>query len=115
MKEYLGDKQRLLHILDSIEEIESYIDGSSQSDFDNNSMMRFASVKQLEIIGEAVNHLSDQIKRETPEVDWKPIIGLRNIAVHEYFGIDSAIVWNIINNDLPDFKVNILRLIKLSK
>ena len=68
MKEKLGDKQRLLDIFDAIEEIESYIKESDQNDFDNNSMMRFATIKQLEIIGEAVNHLSGQIKVENPDV-----------------------------------------------
>lgn len=114
MKEKLGDKQRLLHIFDAIKEIESYIKESDQNDFDNNSMMRFAAIKQLEIIGEAVNHLSGQIKDENPDVDWKAIIGLRNITVHVYFGIDTSIIWNIVTNNLPDFKADVKRLIELN-
>ena len=114
MKEKLGDKQRLLHIFDAIEEIESYIKESDQNDFDNNSMMRFATIKQLEIIGEAVNHLSGQIKVENPDVDWNAIIGLRNITVHVYFGIDTSIIWNIVTNNLPDFKADVKRLIELN-
>ncbi len=89
MKEKLGDRQRLLHIFDAIEEIESYIQDSNQNEFDNKSMIRFATIKQLEIIGEAVNHLSAQIRDNNPDVDWKSIIGLRNITIHEYFSIDT--------------------------
>lgn len=114
MKEKLGDKQRLLHIFDAIEEIESYIKESDQNDFDNNSMMRFATIKQLEIIGEAVKNLSGQIKVENPDVDWKAIIGLRNITVHVYFGIDTSIIWNIVTNNLPDFKADVRRLIEFN-
>ena len=87
---------------------------SDQNDFDNNSMMRFATIKQLEIIGEAVNQLSGQIKDENPDVDWKAIIGLRNITVHVYFGIDTSIIWNIVTNNLPDFKADVKRLIELN-
>ncbi len=55
MKGKMGDKQRLAHILESIEEIQNYTSGSNLDIFINNSMMRFASVKQIEIIGEAAN------------------------------------------------------------
>jgi len=114
MNEKLGDKQRLMHIYDAIEEIESYITNSVQKDFDNNSMMRFAVIKQLEIIGEAVNHLSDQTKLKHPDVDWKAIVRLRNITIHEYFGIDTSIIWNITTKNIPDFKENVKRLIELN-
>ena len=64
MKGKFGDKQRLLHILESIEEIENYTAGSNIEIFLQNSMMKFASVKQIEIIGEAANHISEETKNK---------------------------------------------------
>lgn len=111
MRGKLGDKVRLQHILDSILEIESYINSSAYSNFSENSMMKFATIKQLEIIGEASNHLSDEIKLKFSDVEWTQIVGMRNIFVHEYFGIDSTIVWEIIKSDLPTLKEKIILII----
>ena len=59
-------------------------------------MMRFACIKQMEIIGEASNHLSAELKSKFSEIEWAQIIGMRNVFTHEYFGIDSSLVWEII-------------------
>ncbi len=75
--------------------------------FMENSMMRFACVKQMEIIGEASNHISDELKSRFSTVEWSQIIGMRNVFVHEYFGIDSGIVWEIIKKDIPELKEKI--------
>jgi len=104
MKGKIGDKQRLLHIAESISEIEQYITSVSFEHFLQHSMMRFATIKQLEIIGEAANYISEETKARFTEIQWRQIIGLRHILVHEYFGVDSNLVWQIIANDLPDLK-----------
>ena len=70
-------------------------------------MMRFASIKQMEIIGEASNHISQDIKAQFSTIEWSQIIGMRNVFVHEYFGIDTRLVWEIIKNDLPDLRLKI--------
>ena len=107
MRGKLGDKIRLQHIKESIEEIQSYILDKDFNTFMDNSMMRFACVKQLEIIGEAAKHLSDELKDNFSEVEWNQITGMRNVFVHEYFGIDTSIVWQIIINDIPNLKEKI--------
>ena len=107
MKGKIGDKQRLAHILESIEELESYTSGSNLDTFLQNSMMRFASVKQIEIIGEAANYISDDTKEKFSEIQWRQITGLRHILVHEYFGIDSRLIWQIIVDDIPALKIKI--------
>jgi len=104
MKGKMGDKQRLLHILDSIIEIENYICNTSFESFLQNSMMRFATIKQIEIIGEAANYLTDETKLKFYNIEWRQITGLRHILVHEYFGIDTHLIWQIITNDLPVLK-----------
>jgi len=88
MKNSLGDKVRLQHIYDAILEIVSYTKNISFKEFKSNSMILFASVKQLEIIGEAANNITEHFQRIYNEIEWRTIIGLRNLLVHEYFGVD---------------------------
>jgi uncharacterized protein with HEPN domain len=111
MRGRLGDKVRLQHVHDAILEIESYLVGQEFSDFMTNSMMRFACIKQMEIIGEASNHVSDEIKSKFSKIEWSQIVGMRHVFVHEYFGVDSSLVWEIIKNDIPDLKEKIKEII----
>jgi uncharacterized protein with HEPN domain len=83
MRSKLGDKIRLQHIKESIDEIYNYIFETEFDAFINNSMMRFACVKQLEIIGEASNHISEELKQKFSEIEWIQITGMRNVFVHE--------------------------------
>ncbi|MCX6257080.1 MAG: DUF86 domain-containing protein [Bacteroidia bacterium] len=102
-----GDKIRLQHMIDAITEIESYLVNTGFTEFIENSMMRFACIKQLEIIGEASNHLSSNLKSKFTDIEWSQIIAMRNVFVHEYFGIDTNLVWDILKYDLPDLKAKI--------
>ena len=111
MRSNLGDKARLNHIMDAIQEIESYLIDADYNSFLNNSMMRFACIKQMEIIGEASNHISQEIKNRLSTVSWAQIIGMRNIFVHEYFGVDPKLVWDILQNDIPDLKGKVSSLV----
>ena len=111
MRSSLGDKARLNHILDAIQELETYLIDADYNSFMNNSMMRFACIKQLEIIGEASNHISLKIVQQLSNITWSQIIGLRNIFVHEYFGVDPKIVWEILQKDIPDLKENVTSII----
>lgn len=104
MRGKVGNKVRLHHILDAISEIETYLQNVSYEQFLNNSEKRFATIKQIEIIGEACNALTDELKLMNHEIPWKAIIGFRNISVHEYFGVDLKLVWEISRNDLLDLK-----------
>ncbi len=75
MKGSLGDKARLKHILEAIEEIERYTTNHDFPDFLDNSMMRFASIKQIEIIGEAANLITAPVREQFSDIEWKQIIG----------------------------------------
>ena len=111
MKSELGDKIRLKHILDAIDEINSYLITADLSVFLENSMMRFACIKQMEIIGEASNHLSSELKTRFSEVAWAQIVGMRNVFTHEYFGIDSNVVWEIIRDDIPELRKKVVHIL----
>lgn len=108
MKGAIGDKQRLLHILDAITEVEHYIADQEIDEFLENSMMRFACVKQIEIIGEAANMITPETKALFTNLEWRKIIGMRHILVHEYFGIDFPLIWQVIITDLPDLKRKVI-------
>lgn len=111
MRDKIGDKARIIHILEAIHEIETYILGIDYETFVNNSMMRFACVKQVEIIGEASNYITQGIKNQFKDIEWQQIKGMRNIFVHEYFGIDSEILWEIMKYDLPDLKIKMQEIL----
>ena len=104
MKGQMTDKIRVQHILDAITETEKYLAGISFEDFLINSEKRFATIKQIEIIGEACNHITNDVKQAHPEIEWNSINRFRNISIHEYFGVNFHIVWEIAKNDLPVLK-----------
>jgi len=103
----------LKHVLESIVTIEQYIKGLSYEKFIafDNKKTQDAVIRNLEIIGEAVNNLSEEYITEHPKVSWKEIIEMRNLLIHEYFGIDLEIVWNTLIGDLPKLKEKILTLV----
>jgi uncharacterized protein with HEPN domain len=111
MQSSKADKQRLLHIRDAINEIESYVAGLPASAFFDTSIIKSACVFQLEVIGEAANHLSTELKNENAEIEWHQIVGVRNIIAHVYWGIDYTQVWDIIKNELPVLRKKIDELL----
>jgi uncharacterized protein with HEPN domain len=113
MRNSLGDKLRIQHILDAISEVEQYLRDITYEQFLESSEKRFATIKQIEIIGEACNALSDELKQAHPTIPWRPIIAFRNISIHEYFGVDLHLVWEIAKNDLPEIKNKMYTILDL--
>lgn len=95
MRGRLSDKLRVRHILDAIAEVEKYIANISLQAFLENSEKRYATIKQIEIIGEACINITNELRDAHPEVEWKQIRGFRNISIHEYFGVNFQLVWEI--------------------
>ena len=110
MNAKISNSVRLLHILDAISEIENYIQDADKDTFVDNSMMFNATLHQLEIIGEAANGLSDEFLMEHPTIPWARIIGLRNLIVHDYFGVDDQTIWSIVTINLPPLKEYLSKL-----
>ena len=88
-------------ILDAARKIQRYTDGVTFERFVTDEKTVDAVVRNFEVIGEASNRLPDDFKQKRADVDWARIKGFRNRIVHDYFGIDQGIVWNIIQNYIP--------------
>lgn len=100
-KVYLED------ILTAIEKIEKYVRDYSYERFMFDEEKIDAVVRNLEVIGEAVKNIPPDIKDKHPNIEWKKIAGLRDVLIHEYFGVDKEVLWDIIQNKLPDLKTKI--------
>jgi len=106
-----GERVRLLDIQEAIERIEKYAT-QGQETFEQEELIQTWIVHHLQIIGEAARGLSSDLKNQHPEMPWSKIIGMRNILVHHYFGIDVDVVWAVVERDLPDLKLRIETLLR---
>jgi len=102
----------LSDICRAIDRIEQYIEDLSFDAFSKDQKSVDAVVRNLEIIGEAANRLPDEFKEKYLEIEWYKVVGLRHRIVHEYFGIDIEIIWQILHKDLPELKRKIIEIMK---
>ncbi len=102
----------LRHMLESIQAIEEYTTGLSEADFLADRRTQDAVVRRLEIIGEAVRKLPEETKGLASDVAWQQIAAMRNLLIHEYFGVDLRLVWRVVGKDLPPFKKHIETLLQ---
>lgn len=91
-------------ICEALDRIEQYISGMSFDVFSKDRKSVDAVVRNLEIIGEASNRLPADFKDSHSQIEWHKVVGLRHRIVHEYFGIDLQIVWQILQKDLPSLR-----------
>jgi len=106
------DHGRLEDILDAIKRIESYLRGVNENKFKDDLIRQDAVMLQIEIIGEAAHHVSDEFQERHPEIPWSEIIGMRNKIVHDYFEIDVSKIWDTAKNDIPQLKKVVSKLLK---
>ncbi len=92
------------HILESINYIERYIESVDRAGFLEDQQLQDSVLRRLEIIGEAVKNLPDVFKKQHKDIPWRSIAGMRDILIHEYFGLDIFQVWNTVQKELPDLK-----------
>lgn len=100
----------LKDILTGIEHISSYTSRLSFDEFSKNYMVVEACLYNIQVIGEAVAKLPEDVKNTEPEVPWQLIKGMRNRLIHEYFGTDLQLVWAVIIDELPKFQTALLRM-----
>ncbi len=105
------DAVYLHHILAAVGRIETYSKGITFQEFLETGIIQDAVVRQLEIIGEASRNLSSDLCRSHTEVSWGEIIGLRNRVAHAYFDIDIGVVWEVVQEDIPHLKEQVLQIL----
>ncbi|GAB4250134.1 MAG: DUF86 domain-containing protein [Acidobacteriota bacterium] len=94
-------------IIEAIERIERYVAGMNRDGFLADEKTIDAVVRNLEIIGEASNRLPHSFQAQHPEIEWRRIVGLRNRIVHDYFGLDLEIIWEILQHELHVLKAKL--------
>lgn len=98
-----SDQELVQDIIECAHRIRSYIERMVYDDFLQDHKTQDAVIRNIEIIGEAVKLLSDNIKKSHPHIAWKEIAGTRDKLIHDYFGVNIDVVWNIAKEDLPSF------------
>jgi len=100
------------HILECIDLIEKYTKDCTKQSFMNNVQLQDSIIRRIEIIGEAVKNIPNEIKNKYLEIPWREIAGMRDILTHEYFGIDLELTWETVKKDIPRLKKNLLKIKK---
>ena len=88
-------------MIEFAEKVQSFTDGMDQDTFVSDTLTYDATLRNLELIGEAATHIPDAIRGTYPKIPWRTIVSTRNRIAHGYLGIDNDIIWDIIQNDIP--------------
>lgn len=111
MREKPRDKDRLNHIIEAIDNIFEFVEDKSFEVYQQDKMLRFAVIKNLEIVGEAAYLLTKDFKSKHNSIEWADIIGMRHILVHGYYQIRDEIIWASIETELQPLREKVIALL----
>lgn len=100
----------ITHALECIVRIQEYTSGG-QDEFMASEMIQDAVIRNLQVLCESLSRVPDELQMKYPEIEWRGISGLRNILVHDYFGIDLSLVWQVVCVRLPALKASLERIL----
>ena len=102
---------RCRHMLEAIAKIELYTAGLTYEAFINDSKTFDATIRALEIIGEAARNVDEDFRSRYTSILWREIADFRNVLIHQYFGVDERVVWGIVHKELPQLKADLQGLV----
>ncbi len=102
----------LEHIMDSIDKIETYTNSITEQEFQKSFEIQDAVIRRISVIGEASRNLPASFKKKHHEVNWRDINAMRNILIHEYFGVKVKKVWRTVQEDIPGLKEKVSELLR---
>jgi uncharacterized protein with HEPN domain len=106
------DKSRLNHILDAAHKAVQYTALKKRGDLDTDEILSLAIIRLLEIIGEATNGISEELREQYPSVAWTEMVAMRNKLIHAYFEVDNRLVWETLTRELPPLILQIEQILK---
>ena len=92
------------HVVMAMRFVDDFISGMTLDDFLADRKTRDAVIRNCEVIGEAIKHIPDEFRRIHPTVDWSGLAGLRDVLIHQYFGVDYVALWNIVAHECPVYR-----------
>lgn len=101
----------LRDIREASEQAQQFVAGMDLATFLSDTRTQFAVVRALEIIGEAARHIPATIRRRYPQVPWVDMRGMRNVLIHEYFGVDTQVLWRTVQEDIPPLTTEIRKIL----
>ena len=105
------DRERILDILEALDSLAQSLQGCEEAEFLSNDLIYSSSAHKLTIVGEAAARMSAEVRDRYPQIEWRNVIGLRNMLVHEYFGVDRPMVWEVAITEAPHLRDQIAALL----
>ncbi|MBK8030534.1 MAG: DUF86 domain-containing protein [Chloroflexi bacterium] len=107
----MPDEELLAHMLDAAGRIQSYLTGITRDQFMQNRLRQDAVIRCLQVIGEASRRVSNDMRIDHPEIEWRTIVGMRTVVIHEFHRIKLNMIWDVTQDDIPALIAALLPLV----